>query len=107
MKNNITGQEILLSTSSSLAQRELCADKLLNNNPGSQCDKLQAACWNGLLKEWLPKTVKAGIRAEKLFLWKLSVANSFLSIELGEALMSVDYYYSLDPYLFLPSKNIN
>jgi len=32
-------------------------------------------------------------------------ANSFLSMELGEAPPSVDYYYSLDPYLFLPSKN--
>ena len=110
MEKNRPTQEILLLTASSFAQGDLCDRDLFEDNSGKKldpADKLQAACWNGLLKEWLPDTVKAGTKAEKQFLWKVIVASSFLSIELGEAPSTADYYYSVHPYLFLPSKNIN
>src|SRR5688500_6504437 len=110
MEKNRPSQEILLLTASSFAQRDLCDRNLFEDKSGKRLDpleNLQAACWNGLLKEWLPDTVTAGSKAEKQFLWKVTVAKSFLSIELGEAPSMPDYYYSLDPYLFLPSKHIN
>ena len=109
MEKNSPTQEILLLTGSSLAQRDLSDRDLFEDKSGkklSPAENLEEACWGGLLKEWLPDTVKASKDKEQ-FLWKLTIANSFLSIELGGAPSTVDYYYSLDPYLFLPSKNIN
>ena len=110
MEKSRPTQEILLLTASSLAQQDLFDRNFFEDNLGKRVDpveKLEAACWNGLLKEWLLDTVKAGTKTEKLFLWKVTVAKSFLSIELGGTPSTADYYYSLDPYLFLPSKNTN
>src|SRR5688572_21069738 len=110
MEKDRPTQEILLLTGSLLAQGDLSDRDLFEDKSGKRLDpleNLQAACWNGLLKEWLPDTVTAGSKAEKQFLWKVTVAKSFLSIELGKAPSTPDYYYSLDPYLFLLSKNIN
>ncbi len=110
MEKNRPTQEILLLTASSFAQQDLCDRNFFEDNLGKRIDsveKLAAACWNGLLKEWYPDTVKAGTKTEKLFLWKVTVAKSFLGIQLGGAPSTVDYNYSLDPYLFLLSKNIN
>ena len=110
MEKNRPTQEILLLTASSFAQGDLYDRNLFEDNSGKRPDpveNLQAACWNGLLKEWLPDTIKAGNGDKEQFLWKVTVANSFLSIEFGGAPSPVDYSYLLDPYLSLPSKNIN
>lgn len=108
MKKVNPGQEILLLTNSSFAQRELCIDdSSVQNNSNLPVEKLEEACWNGLLNDWLPKTMQGDKRNKHLFLWKINVANKFLCIELAETPLAADHYYSLDPYLFLPSQHIN
>jgi hypothetical protein len=108
MKKINPGQEILLLTNSSLAQRELCADDFSpNNKTNSLAEKLEEACWNGLLNEWLPGVMAKGKKQKDMFLWQINVANKFLCVQLAKAPLSTDHYYSLDPYLFLPEQNIN
>lgn len=108
MKKNNPGQEIFLLTNSTLAQRELCSDDLsTHNRNNSLAEKLEEACWNGLLNDWLPGMEASNKTQNSLFLWQINVGNKFLSIQLAKGPLSTDHYYSLDPYLFLPEKNIN
>lgn len=109
MKKINPGQEILLLTNSSLAKRELCGiDFSPNNQNNSLTAKLEEACWNGLLNEWLPGVTPNGKKQKDMFLWQINVANKFLCIQLAKAPLSNDaHYYSLDPYLFLAEQNIN
>jgi len=108
MKKNIPTQEILLSTGSSLVQGELCDKDLLKDNSGkrlSPVERLEEACWNGLLDEFLSNKRATGKNGNQLFLWKIHVAEAFLCVELPQAPPALDHYYSLDPYLFLSLMN--
>src|SRR4026208_1038604 len=108
MKKNIPTQEILLLTASSFADGELCGKDLLNDNSGkrlSPAEKLEEACWNGLLDEFLSNKRAIGKNGNQLFLWKIHVADAFLCVELAQVPRALDHYYSLDPYLFLSLKN--
>ena len=108
MKKNIPTQEILLPTASSFAAGELCDKDLLNDNSGKRLnpvEKLEEACWNGLLDDFLSNKRTVGKNGSQLFLWKIHVADTFLCVELSQAPPDLDRYYSLDPYLFLSLKN--
>ena len=108
MKENIPTQEILLSTTSSFAQEELCDTDLLKDNSGkrlSPIEKLEESCWNGLLDEFFINKRAIGKNGDQLFLWKIHVADAFLCVELAQAPPALDRHYSLDPYLFLALKN--
>jgi hypothetical protein len=108
MEKNKPTQEILLSTASSLARGELCDNDLLKDNFGkrlSPVERLEEACWNGLLDEFSTNKRAIGKNGNQLFLWKIHVADAFLCVELAQAPPALDYYYSLDPYLFLSFKN--
>jgi hypothetical protein len=70
-------------------------------------EKLEEACWNGLLPELLRSVPVNNNDNEKMFLWKTHVGDMFLCIELSKTPDPVDGFYSLDPYLFLPLKNYN
>ncbi len=103
-------QEILLLTASSFAQGDLCDRNLFEDNSGkrlSPVEKLEEACWNGLLDEFLRSSRANGKNGNKVFLWKIHVADAFLCVELAQAPSSLDRYYSLDPYMFLEQKNYN
>lgn len=108
MKSYNTEQELLIVTGSSFAKKELCKSDILTNNKQSgifRADKLEEACWNEMTS-WLPGMMKR-IRSKKFFLWKVIVANSFVCAELSKAPFLVNDLYSLNPYLFLSSKNYN
>ena len=103
MKATSTQQEILLMTGTSFSNRQSQeksdSDKARNL---SEKERLEEACWNGLLKEMLPEVFK-GIDADKeLYLWQIKEASSFIELELAEFPEEKDRYLSLDPYAFLP-----
>lgn len=104
-----TKQEILLLTTSSFTQSELCEKDIssANAHTATPGEKLEEACWNGLLTELLRGVLVSSKKDEKIFLWKTHVADMFLCIELSKAPYPVDCFHSLDPYLFLPVKNYN
>ncbi|MFI5129127.1 MAG: hypothetical protein ACHQFX_04020 [Chitinophagales bacterium] len=109
MTKNITGQEVLLNTVSSFAQRDLCKNDLSigNNSSASQAEKLEEACWIGLLEDLLKRAIASNRTRQKLFLWKIRVADTFLYIQLSQPPSPLSQYHSLNPYIFLPLKYMN
>lgn len=110
MKQHTPKQEILLLTDSSFAQRDLCENDSVEDNAGkglSPIERLEEACWNGLLDEFINNTPARSNNGNKLFLWKMHVADAFLCVELSRAPSAIDHFHSLDPYLFLSLKNYN
>lgn len=109
MKNYNTQEEILIATNSSFLRQELSEHNLSGNSKQSgsaPVDKLEEACWNGLFRNWLPG-VGQNAESNKLFLWKIFVANAFLCGELSEAPSEIRGFQSLNPYLFFSSINNN
>ena len=109
MRNCNKQEEILIATDSSFFRQELYEHNLSANNkqPGSPTvDKLEEACWNGMLRGWLP-WIDQNTDNGKLFIWKISVANAFLCGELSESPSEVRGAHSLNPYLFFSSINNN
>ena len=98
-------QEILLMTGTSFASRQTCKK---NSNDSeeilSEMEQLEDACWNGLLNEMLPEIF---VSQRDLFLWQIKETKCGLEIELGELPGEVDYFYSIDPYLFLQDSCLN
>ena len=98
--------EILLLTTTSFSHRQLC-----ERNDGMQRhltikEKLEAACWNGLLEGMLPEVLQRHSR-EKCFLWEVETRDSFLKIKLAAYPVRLDKYYSLDPYVFSKIQHMN
>jgi hypothetical protein len=73
----------------------------------SQKEQLQEACWNGLLVEMLPEICKKPENNQKLIVWRIREAMSFLELDLGEFLTNKEQQYSIDPYCFLAMQSYN
>lgn len=102
MERNTTQQEILLMTGASYFQHQYSEKDQPGNNANlSQPEKLEEACWNGLLNELLPGVIEKSASGKALLLWQVKHGKSFLEIELCEAPEAMDLYYSIDPYAFL------
>jgi hypothetical protein len=100
MKNSVQ-QEILLMTNSSLSKRSFC--EINSSETGKQLsnvEKLENACWNGMLTEFLPGLVEKA-EGKTLFLWEIQNAKNFLHIDLCDRPNSIDKNFSIDPYLFI------
>jgi hypothetical protein len=106
MKKSVQ-QEILLMTNSSLSKRSLCE----RNNPEngksfSNVERLEQACWNGMLDEFLPGLIMKA-EGKTLFLWEVQTAKSFLHIDLCDQPQFLNKEHSIDPYIFLNHLNYN
>ena len=103
MKTNFTQQEILLVTGTSFSSREFSeTTDGINYNHLTEKEKLEVACWNGLVPEMLPEIFKQHSVNKKLYLWEIREASSFIELELGEKYIEFEKQFSLDPYSFLP-----
>jgi len=108
MKTTKVQQEILLITGTTLTSGELCKnDDTCPNDHLSGKERLEEACWNGLLQTLLPELCMQNADGEKLYLWEIKEGASFLELDLGEAPDTIDRYFSLDPYSFLSSRSYN
>ena len=97
MYTDILQQEILLLTGTSFSQRQLFeTDARDANSSLSEGEKLEQACWNGLLGELLPEV----ITNRRLFLWKIGAGDFSLQIELSEY-PSKEKSMSINPFYFL------
>lgn len=101
MKKKFTQQEILLVTGSSFFQQQ-CFEKNEQDNKRnlSQEEKIEEACWNGMLQELLPDVVCKTTDGKELRISQTTLHESFLGIELCEEPSATDMYYSIDPYVF-------
>lgn len=110
MRQQEAKQEILLVTESSFAKRDLSLNDHFENNHQyrlNPVERLEEACWNGLLNEFLTTAPSNRKNGDKLFLWKIHVAETFLCVELYQSPSVIDETTSVDPYIFLPVKNYN
>lgn len=106
MENSVQ-QEILLMTNSSLSKRSLCErNNSESNRTFSNVERLENACWNGMLEEFLPGLI---VKAEgkTLLLWEIQNANSFLHIHLCDRPDYANNEFSIDPYTFLDHLQYN
>jgi hypothetical protein len=107
MKTMSTYQEILLFTETGFASRDL-ANKQADaaKDPQTPRQKLIAACWNGVLNEWLPEIAE---QQHDPYLRMLDVqdANYFLHVHYGGFGEFTSNEDSLNPYLFLDESLLN
>ncbi|HEV8082804.1 MAG TPA: hypothetical protein VGP55_06370 [Chitinophagaceae bacterium] len=103
MKTNYTQQEILLLTGTSFSLQEFSeTTDGLNYNHLTEKEKLEVACWNGLLPAMLPEIFQQNAINKKLYLWEIREGSSFIELELGEIHLELEKQFSIDPYSFMP-----
>jgi hypothetical protein len=107
MKTQFIQQEILLITGTKFAEREWAEKLAEDKNKLSATEKLEDACWNGLLGEMLPEIVQKTVEGKNLFLWNIRQCRSFLEIELSESSPVIERENSIDPYLFVSQIPLN
>ena len=95
-------QEILLVTSTTFCQGQFCEiDGSQHNRNLSDSEKLEEACWNGLLDDLLPEIMERTAFGKRLYLWQIRKGEFFLQIELAESPMIPEKQFSINPDLFL------
>jgi hypothetical protein len=103
MKTKSIQQEILLLTGSHFATKEWAEKNVQEKSKLSAIEKLEDACWNGLLDEMLPGMIEKTAKGKKLFLHNIRECESFLEIDLSESSIEIEGQHSIDPYYFVPT----
>jgi hypothetical protein len=106
METKFAQQEILLITGTSFSAHQLC-ELDDNHSTDSEKEKLEEACWNGLLSEILPEVFRQPCNTKKLYLWDVKEAEHFIELELSEYPELTDKHFSIDPYSFLQVQSAN
>ena len=103
MNTDILQQEILLLTGTTFSQRQLCENDTKDDSKSlSASEKLEEACWTGLLDELLPEIIEN----KKLHIWQIGDTEFSLQIELSEY-PSGEKLFSINPYYFLRTIGYN
>jgi hypothetical protein len=101
MEQNFTQQEVLLNTDTQFAHRQW-ADKDASGSANlSAIEKLEKACWDGLVKELIPELDITLNSQKKLWLWQVHETRSFLALDFFEYPGPKEAEVSIDPYLFM------
>ena len=108
MAQNYTQVEVLLMTGTSfLAGNWIPKDDDPASQHLSDMEKLQEACWNGLLETILPEVWTKPANDGILYLWDIKESQSFLELELSEVPLLIDRRLSVTPHSFLHFQNYN
>lgn len=102
-----TQQEVLLVTATGFTSRAYCENNNESSKNLSEQEKLQDACWNGLVQDKLPEVFDPSFQPAQMYLWQLKEANHFLALEMGKYPKDIEAFYSIDPYAFLPEQHEN
>jgi hypothetical protein len=103
MSTNILHQEILLLTDTNFSHRILCdKDEKDGASEISDSEKLEKACWEGMLGELFPEIFEN----KSLSLWQIIETEFSLQIELSPY-PSWERRSSIDPYYFLKTISYN
>ena len=73
----------------------------------SDMEKLQEACWNGLLETILPEVWVKPPNDGILYLWDIKEARAFLELMLSEVPLPVDGRSSITPHSFMAYQDFN
>ena len=94
MKTNVTQLEILLITGTTLALSQGVEKEAEKDNNFTEGEKLEDACWNGLLLEILPEIQTMFANDQKLFIWQIKGGKAFIELELAETPEKTDDHKS-------------
>jgi hypothetical protein len=108
MDTDFTQQEILLNTDAGFLAKDWCL-KNETEKPDTRSDKekLEEACWNGVLQQVIPELFKITGDTSELTLWKIREEGTVLELELSSYPAAVDKYHSVNPHLFLAVQECN
>lgn len=109
MKPQTTNQEILLITGTSFSSRQF-SRKDADSNGGtdySTLEKLESACWDGMLNELLPELAGYSSNGNRNFIWNIVSGVHFIRISIGSCPMPEKNGMSVDPYFILSSISYN
>ena len=108
MKTTATQQEILLIIDTTFSYRQWCrVDNFDSASNLSEVERLEEACWNGLLNDALPEIYDLPSDNKISYLWSVRRAASFVELELGEYPADKEKDFSINPYSFLERQNFN
>jgi hypothetical protein len=101
MEPNSTQQEVLLNTDTQFAHRQWADKDAKGSDDLTAIEKLEKACWDGLVKELIPELDITLESNKKLWLWQVHETRSFLALDFYESPGPKDKEASIDPYLFM------
>jgi hypothetical protein len=108
METNFTQQEILLNKGAKFLANDWCLKQASDSAKNqTSSEKLEEACWNGLLKDIIPELFTLQGDTQKLTLWKVRQMSAFIELELADYPAVTDGYFSINPYLFLTKEECN
>jgi hypothetical protein len=108
MPQQYTQVEVLLLTGTNfLAGNWVSKDDDPAGRALSDMEKLQEACWNGLLETMLPEVWINPPNDGILYLWDIREAGAFLELILGEVPLPVDRRLSITPHSFMGFQEYN
>jgi len=103
MNSDILQQEILLLAGTTFSQKQLCENDAENKSGYlSHAEKLEEACWSGLLNDLMPEI----ITNKKLYICRIGDSKFSLQIELSEYPLRKKRF-SINPYYFLRTIRYN
>jgi hypothetical protein len=94
--------EVLLLTGTTFSAGDwVKKDEYPATRQHSEIERLEEACWNGLLKTMLPEVWVEPANGGTLYLWEVKEAQSFLELALSEIPLPIDRRRSITPHHFL------
>lgn len=106
METKTTQQEILLFTNTKFTSSQLASREEERKDNLSSLERLEEACWNGLIWQILPEICEKPTDLS-MTLWEINVANSFFDLKFSDYPKEVEREYSVDPYKFMQVQNVN
>ena|ERR1051326_5281274 len=106
MKSQITSQEILLFVNTSFAKKERWKWTNASKSETNPADRLEKACWSGLIFEMLPGIFNRDNQKNR-YVWEVNPASQFIHVASGNAPCSPDHVTSINPYFFHQGKGYN
>jgi hypothetical protein len=107
MEPNSTQQEVLLNMDTQFAHRQWADKDAKGSENLSDIEKLEKACWDGLVKELIPELDITLESNKKLWLWQVHETRSFLALDFYEYPGPKEIESSIDPYLFMDGPRRN
>jgi hypothetical protein len=102
-----TQQEVLLFTETQFAHRQWAEADAAGSASLSTREKLEKACWDGMIKELIPELDITLQTDKKLWLWEIHQTVSFLALDFYEFPGIKENEASIDPYRFMVGMNAN
>ncbi len=107
MKQQQALHELLIFTGTRFSKKEFSEKDERENLNRSAIEKLEKACWSGILFDMLPEILGNPLHRHENFIWEVMPAHHYIRVCLGPAPAMPGSKNCLDPYFFLPNYSSN